>query len=126
MNDKFTEEFPKGLLTLSEREQAVNITLLLSANELEQVKSVLISSRKKAVAYLNRTKRSFKRINRSIDINNIDMSLYKAEHCKPRNVYPLKLLSSEIETLIHCLECSEKKKSKHIQQMIDMLYAVSE
>lgn len=121
MNNQFNIEIPEGLLTSSETDPAVNITLLLSAKELEQVKTALISARRKALAYLNRTKEPFKRINRGVDINNINLSLYKAEQCKPKSLYPLELLTSEVETLIYCLECSGKRKSKDTQQLIDTL-----
>lgn len=113
---------PEGLLTPIGTKTVVKTTLLLPEKELEQVKSALIHGKRKAVSYLERTKESYKRISREIDITNIDSSLYKAEHCKPKKLYSLEMLPSEVETLIDCLERSGKSKSKDTQQLIDMLY----
>lgn len=116
-------KIPKGLLTQNRAETAVNISLLLSKKELEQVKTALSSGKRKALAYLDRTKEPYKKISRGVDINNIDLSLDKVEHCKPQSLYPLELLTTEVETLIYCLECSGKSKSKETEQLINSLYA---
>lgn len=126
MDNQFTISFPEGLITSCGTEPEVNISLLLDKYELEQVRAALVNGRRKALAYLDRTKKPLKRIGRGIDINNIDMSLYKAEHCKPKSFYPLELHTSEVETLIYCLEHSGKSKSKDTQQLIAMLYACLE
>ncbi|MGN0599215.1 MAG: hypothetical protein ACI4JK_04905 [Oscillospiraceae bacterium] len=122
MEKEINIRVPEGLLTPIGTRTAVKTTLLLPEKELEQVKAALIHGKRKAVSYLERTKESYKRISREIDITNIDSSLYKAEHCKPKKLYPLDLLPSEVETLIDCLERSGKSKSKDTQQLIDMLY----
>lgn len=121
MEDQFTIQIPDGLLT--QYGTSVKTTLLLSSEEIEQVKKVLIDGKRKALVYLERTKEPFKRVNRGVDINNIDMSLYKAEHCKPKQLYPLELHTAEAESILYCLEHSAKRKSKVTQQLIDMLNA---
>lgn len=121
MDEQITIKIPEGLLT--QHETAVNITLLLSSEEMEQVKKALTDGKRKTLVYLEHTKEPFKRVNRGVDINNIDMSLYKAEHCKPKRLYPLELHTAEAESLLYCLEHSAKRKSKVTQQLIDMLNA---
>ena len=123
MDNEIKIKVPEGLVNPSYMGQAVKITLLLPEKEFEQVKATLIHGKRKAAAYLERTKESYKRISREININNIDSSLYKASHCKPKVFYSLELHSSEVETLIDCLERSGKSKSKDTQQLIDMLYS---
>lgn len=123
MDNEIKIKVPEGLVNPSYMGQAVKIALLLPEKEFEQVKAALIHGKRKAAAYLERTKESYKRISREININNIDSSLYKASHCKPKVFYSLELHSSEVETLIDCLERSGKSKSKDTQQLIDMLYS---
>lgn len=126
MEKEIKIQIPEGLINPSHDEQAEKSTLLLNEKNFEQVKTVLASGRRKALQYLERTKESYKRISRGVDINNIDSCIYKAKHCKPKTFYPLELHKSEVEVLLDLFERSGKRKSKEMQQFIDMLYEALE
>lgn len=126
MEKEIKIQIPEGLINPSHNGKAEKIAFLLTEKEFEQVGTVLTSGRRKALQYLERTKEPYKRISRGVDINNIDSCIYKAKHCKPKTFYPLELHKSEAEVLLDCFERSGKRKSKEMQQFIDMLYEALE
>lgn len=114
-------EIPNNLIFPDCGISAIKKELLLTSSEYELAKSALNNGKRKAQIRLNRTISMHKRLCTNIDKNNIDLSLYKMEHCKPQKFYPLDLLDIEIETLIYCLEHSKGSKSKETQKLIAAL-----
>ena len=116
--DTIQIELPDNLSAPDHSGTVVKINLDLSRSELDQIKTALSNGRRTAEHRLERTKDIIKRHCTGTDINNINSAIYKTEKCKPQTVYPLELLSSELEAVLYCLEHSKGSKSKETQKLI--------
>lgn len=120
-NTNITIEVPKGNLTTMSSGTVAKITMFLEASDMEQVKVALNKGKRLIETRLNRTKNSFKGMHTETELNNVNSALTKAENAKPKVLYPVELLTCEVETLIYSLEHMKNCNSKAIKCLIDEL-----
>ena len=114
---------PRGVVVPDTGVTARKTELLLTASELEQVITALEHGKRLIRTRLNRTKKPMKCCTTEIEGNVISSVMEKTEHCKPVRLYPVEVLSAELEAIIYCLERSKNSKSKDVQQLIASLSA---
>lgn len=114
---------PRGVVVPDTGVTARKAEILLTASELEQVRTALEHGKRLIQARLTRTKKPMKRCTTEIEGNVISSVMEKTEHCKPVQRYPLEVLGVELEAIIYCLERSKNSKSKEVQQLIAFLSA---
>ena len=114
---------PRGVVVTDTGVTARKAEILLTASELEQVRTALKHGKQLIQTRLIRTKKPMKRCTTEIKGNVISSVMEKTEHCKPVKLYPVEVLSTELEAIIYCLERSKNSKSKDMQQLIASLSA---
>lgn len=112
---------PQGVVAPDNGIPAYNFNLLLTAAQIEQVKTALEHGQRLIQTRLARTKKSKNRFEATIEQNTVNSALDKAKRCKPVQRYSLEVLSVEVEAIIYCLEHSKNSKRKDVQQLIAIL-----
>lgn len=121
MDNQVIITYPQGLIVPGNGTTTVKTEILLTASELEQVRAAIEHGKHLIQIRLSRTKKSFKRYTTTIEQNTINSVLYKVEHSKPLQLYPVELLADETAAVIYCLEHTRNSKSKDVQQLIHTL-----
>ena len=114
---------PRGIVVPDTGITARKAEILLTASQLEQVRTALEHGKRLIQTRLTRTKKPMKRCTTEIEGNVISSVIEKTERCKPIQLYPVEVLAAELEAVIYCLERSKNSKSKDVQQLIASLYA---
>ena len=114
---------PQGVVVPDIGVTARKAEILLTAYQLEQIRTALEHGKQLIQTRLTRTKKPMKRCTTEIEGNVISSVMDKTEHCKPLQLYPVEVLAAELEAIIYCLERSKNSKSKNVQQLIASLSA---
>lgn len=123
MENNLEISLPQGVVVPDTGVTARKAEILLTASQLEQVRTALEHGKRLIQTRLNRTKKPMKRCTTEIEGNVISSVMEKTEHCKPVQLYLVAVLSTELEAIIYCLEHSKNSKSKDVQQLIASLSA---
>lgn len=121
MENQIKVAYHAGVIVPSSGTPSTKKEILLTASELKQVRAALEKGKKLVQTRLERTKKSFKRYSTTIEQNAINSALYKTDHCKPVQLYPVAMLEAETEAIIYGLEHIKNNKSKEAQQLISKL-----